>query len=177
MYLVAQLCLTLQPPWTAAHRALCPWNSLGKNTGVGSHSLLQWIFRTQGSNSHLLESSVFTAEPSGKPISSNLLQTSSKIIVLLFHTTHYLPNSAFPWLQSREVQSKSCLLRSTSVSFPNHIVWMKTLARNPLNTFNLLGAYCSVLNISLLSHSDPLSFLETPTIYKLLILTGSLASS
>ena len=27
-----------------------PWNSLGQNTGVGSLSLLQWIFPTQGSN-------------------------------------------------------------------------------------------------------------------------------
>ena len=27
-----------------------PWNSPGKNTGVGSHSLLQRIFPTQGSN-------------------------------------------------------------------------------------------------------------------------------
>ena len=31
-------------------RLLCPWNSLGKNTGVGSHSLLQGIFPTQGLN-------------------------------------------------------------------------------------------------------------------------------
>ena len=31
-------------------RFLCPWNSLGKKTGVGSHSLLQEIFPTQGSN-------------------------------------------------------------------------------------------------------------------------------
>ena len=43
-------------PWTVAHHAsqpamfLCPWNSLGKNTGMGSHSLLQEIFPTQGSN-------------------------------------------------------------------------------------------------------------------------------
>ena len=29
---------------------LCPWNSPGKNTGVGSHSFLQSIFPTQGSN-------------------------------------------------------------------------------------------------------------------------------
>ena len=28
----------------------CPWNSQGQNTGVGSLSLLQWIFSTQGSN-------------------------------------------------------------------------------------------------------------------------------
>ena len=33
---------------------LCPWDSPGRNTGVGSHSLLQRIFPTQGSNPHLL---------------------------------------------------------------------------------------------------------------------------
>ena len=32
-------------PWT-----IRPWNSLGQNTGVDSHSLLQRIFLTQGSN-------------------------------------------------------------------------------------------------------------------------------
>ena len=31
-------------------RLLCPWDSLGKNTGVGCHSLLQGIIPTQGSN-------------------------------------------------------------------------------------------------------------------------------
>ena len=35
-------------------RHLCPWDSPGKNTGVGCHFLLQGIFVTQGSNSHLL---------------------------------------------------------------------------------------------------------------------------
>ena len=33
---------TLYPP-----RLLCPWDSPGKNTGVGSHSLLQGIFLTR----------------------------------------------------------------------------------------------------------------------------------
>ena len=32
----------------------CPWNSPGKNTGVGSHSLLQGLFLTQGSTLDLL---------------------------------------------------------------------------------------------------------------------------
>ena len=41
-------------PWTVACRLLCPWNSPGKNTRVGSHSLLQSIFLTQGSNLHFL---------------------------------------------------------------------------------------------------------------------------
>ena len=33
---------------------LCPWNSSGKNTGVGSHSLLQGIFLIHGLNPCLL---------------------------------------------------------------------------------------------------------------------------
>ena len=33
---------------------LCPWDSPGKNTGVGCHFLLQGIFLTQGSNPSLL---------------------------------------------------------------------------------------------------------------------------
>ena len=35
-------------------RLLTPWNSPGKNPGVDSHSLLQGIFPTQGSNVGLL---------------------------------------------------------------------------------------------------------------------------
>ena len=46
---VAQSCPTLQP-----HGLYSPWNSTGQNTGVGSRSLLQGIFPTQGSNPGLL---------------------------------------------------------------------------------------------------------------------------
>ena len=35
-------------------RLLCPWDSPGKNNGVGCHFLLQGIFLTQGSNPTLL---------------------------------------------------------------------------------------------------------------------------
>jgi len=53
--LVAQSCLTLCDPMDCKPtRLLCPWNSPGKNTGVGSLSLLQQIFPTQGSNPGLL---------------------------------------------------------------------------------------------------------------------------
>ena len=37
-------------PWTWAFRLLCPWNFLGKNTGMGCHFLLQGIVPTQGLN-------------------------------------------------------------------------------------------------------------------------------
>ena len=36
--------------WTVPARLLCPCNSPGQNTGVGSCSLLQGIFPTQGLN-------------------------------------------------------------------------------------------------------------------------------
>ena len=45
---------SLQPHGLSLTRLLCPWNSPGKNTGVGCHSLLQGIFLTQGSNPCLL---------------------------------------------------------------------------------------------------------------------------
>ena len=45
---------SLQPHGLEPARLLCPWNSPGKNTGVGSHSLLQGIFPTQGLNPGLL---------------------------------------------------------------------------------------------------------------------------
>ena len=41
--------LSLLPTWL-----LCPWDSPGKSTRVGSHSLHQRIFLTQGLNYHLL---------------------------------------------------------------------------------------------------------------------------
>ena len=47
----AQLFVTyeLQPT-----KFLCPWDSLGKNTHVGCHFLLQGLFPTQGSNPRVL---------------------------------------------------------------------------------------------------------------------------
>ena len=42
---------SLWPPGLYPARLLCPWDSPGKNTGVGCHSLLQGIFPIQGSNS------------------------------------------------------------------------------------------------------------------------------
>ena len=52
--LVAKSCLTLQPHGLEPTRFLCLWDFPGKNTGVVCHFLLQGIFLTQGSNSHLL---------------------------------------------------------------------------------------------------------------------------
>ena len=45
---------SLQPHGLKPTRLLHPWDSPGKNTGVGYHFLLQGIFPTQGSNPGLL---------------------------------------------------------------------------------------------------------------------------
>ena len=45
---------SLQPHRLQPARLLCQWNPPGKNTGVGSHSLLQEIFPTQELNPGLL---------------------------------------------------------------------------------------------------------------------------
>ena len=53
--LVAQLCPTLCDPMECSPtRLLCPWNSPDKSTEVGSPSILQDIFPTQGPNLVLL---------------------------------------------------------------------------------------------------------------------------
>ena len=59
-----------EKPWLP-----CPQNSLGKNTGVGCHFLLQWIFPTQGSNLSLLRLLQWQANSSplnqlGSPVKS-----------------------------------------------------------------------------------------------------------
>ena len=41
-------------PWTVTPRLLCPWDSPGKNTGVGCNALLQGIVPSQGLNPGLL---------------------------------------------------------------------------------------------------------------------------
>ena len=50
--------------------SLCSWNSPGKNTGVGSHSLLEGIFPTQGLNpgSTTLQAGCLPSEPPANPI-------------------------------------------------------------------------------------------------------------
>ena len=53
-------------------RLLCPWDSPGKNTGIGCHAPLQRIFPTQGSSLHYLcllhwQAGPLPLVPPGKP--------------------------------------------------------------------------------------------------------------
>ena len=68
-----QSCLTLCNYMDCSPtRLLCPWDSLGNNTGVGCHFLFQGIFPTQGLNPHHLcflnwHTGSLPLAPPGKP--------------------------------------------------------------------------------------------------------------
>ena len=81
VYLVAQLYLTLCNGLQPA-RLLCPWNFPGKNTGVVSHSLLQGIFPTHGSNPGLLHCRwiLYYLSHQGNPVETIML---AKLIYIL----------------------------------------------------------------------------------------------
>ena len=49
----SHVCLSVTA-WSVARQAPLPWDSPGKNTGVGCHALLQGIFPPQGGNLRLL---------------------------------------------------------------------------------------------------------------------------
>ena len=66
---------SLQPRGLQSARLLCPWDSPGKNTGVGCHALLQGIFPIQGSNPdlpHCRQISLLVELP-GKPKNTGVL--------------------------------------------------------------------------------------------------------
>ena len=58
-----QLSVTL---WTVATKLLCPWDSSGKNVGVGCHFLLQGIIPTQRLNPGLLYFRQILSKEKGK---------------------------------------------------------------------------------------------------------------
>ena len=78
--------------WTVAQlQFLCPWDSPGKNSGVGCHFFLQGIFPSLGSNLHLLhwQADSFTTETSGKPI-RNWIGSSNWLFRFLCSIAKYL---------------------------------------------------------------------------------------
>ena len=88
-------------------RLLCPWNSPGNNSEVGSHSFLQGIFPTQGLNPHLnaLQADYLLSEPPGKSLKYtkqinpsvmwlNLSHWSVSTLILWWHF-QFLPSLLF----------------------------------------------------------------------------------
>ena len=63
-------------PWTVARQLLCPWDSPGKNTGMGCYAFLQRIFLIQGLSPHVLhllhwQEGSLPLVPPGKPMGAH----------------------------------------------------------------------------------------------------------
>ena len=69
---------SLRPHGLWPARLPCPWSSSGKNTGVGSHSLLQWNLPDPGvePGSPALQVDSLPAEPQGKPKNTGVISLS-----------------------------------------------------------------------------------------------------
>ena len=84
-----QLHLTFWDP-TEPARLLWPWDSPGKNTGVGCYAPLQGIFSTQGLNPHLLcllhwQAGSLPQAPLGTPFSYFTYKQYHEVHVFLGH--------------------------------------------------------------------------------------------
>ena len=87
-------------------RLLCPWDSPGKNTRVGSHSLLQEIILTQGLNLGLLywKAGSLPSQPPGKP--NFLVDPIGKWRHFIFYSHWIFMNLESGW-QSLKARYKS----------------------------------------------------------------------
>ena len=68
-------------------RLLCPWGSPGKNTRLGSQSLLQGIFLTQGVNPGLLRCRqiLYLLSHQGSPKGISLVTKQRKAVLVFFY--------------------------------------------------------------------------------------------
>ena len=85
--LVAQSRLTLcSLMFCSLVMPLCPWNSPGKDTRVGWHSLRQGIFPTQGWNLGLLhcKQTILPSEPPGKPYTHTHTHTHTHTYIIMY---------------------------------------------------------------------------------------------
>ena len=78
---------SLRPCGLQPARLLCPWDSPGRNTGVGSHFLLQGIFLTQGQNLAALpyRQILYHLSPQGSPGGLKVYLTLMTLKTYLFN--------------------------------------------------------------------------------------------
>ena len=85
-------------------KVLCLWDFPGKNTGVGSHFLLQGIFPTQRSNllSYIAGNSL-PSKPPGKPFYWDIIHIL--IILLTYNHLLMIPLYGYTIVYSRDLSS------------------------------------------------------------------------
>ena len=135
----------------------CPWNSPGKNNGVGCHSLLQGIFLTQGSNLGLLHCRqiLYHLSHQGSP---ELVGFSNWLRRRQWHPTPVLlPGKSHGWRSlvgySLWVCKESDMTEPLTLSLPfvtnfTSQIFFKSIALSPLPTaravISFLGYFSSL---------------------------------
>ena len=121
---------SLQPLGLQPSRLLCPWNSPGKNTGVGCQFLLQGIFQILGSG----RSSSNVRYPHSIPGLGRYTSRSVRISVMfipnwwlsLLYQDYFLKKSlSLPWLWKPSICHYPKILISNSDTIPILIVHQK----------------------------------------------------
>ena len=94
--LVTQSCLTLQLHGLKPGRLLCPWDSPGKNNGVGSRYLLQGDRPDPGIElrSPALQADFLSSEPPGKPLAPPDTPVLQDVGILLLASSYWQPAEA-----------------------------------------------------------------------------------
>ena len=124
---------SLQP-----HRLYIPWNSPGQNTGVGSLSLLQGIFPTQGSNPDLMH------------CRRMLYQLSHKRSPRILEWVAYPFSSRFSWpgielgvLHCRQILYQLSYQGSSDlfsvILQPKQVTWLEVQDQGQRHTLPLVG--------------------------------------
>ena len=144
--MLVQSCPTLRPHGLSPARLPCPWNSPGKNTGEGSHSLLQEIFPTQGSNPVLLHcrQMLYHLSLQGGPIlSQSFFSMEGSLCVVVFKPVDISWNECSP----------ESILGDTGL----HLEAFRfefSLEQKKQNRFQPVQFSCSVLSDSLRPHES-----------------------
>ena len=132
---------SLRPHGLQPARLLCPWDSPGKNIGVGCHALLQGIIPSQGLNPgllHALEGVFFTTsttstqriakEPELAQVTRRMIYAGpSKFGVCLQQYTHRSALS-FQWSCYISQPTGACLFVCVCVHFQMTLYWLMIIS-------------------------------------------------
>ena len=89
-------------------RLLCPWDSLGANTGVGCHAFLQGIFPTQGLNPGLLQCWWILYHMNHHMVIPCLILGGTSILLFTTAVPFYIPTSSIHGFQCLHILPSAC---------------------------------------------------------------------
>ena len=109
--------LLFATPWTSAHQTAGPLDYSNKNIGVGSHSLLQGIFLTKGSNPSLLHQRqiLYCLSFQGSPA---IIRLDKRMMLI----ESFYPHLGFPQAKHKEWVSYNAKCDFINILKLNHII-------------------------------------------------------